>query len=213
MHNAAAVTVSLETHSQTRRVTRIFVYAYHPEYLYRNPSTEVDKDYDLALVLTAVLGNVKEFRYGHFERRAERLAKLGIRGRLLGDNALHDAIQLMLAERRSSMSSSFDTLPQSILRWGVENMKLSGIDEVMKQCMTLVAYIHKRMVTKGSYAKAEKERAMGLLVPSGLEKLWETKRQMKQARGSEMQKQQMESGTTKPSTVRVRCRKCKSAAS
>ena len=78
----AAVTVPLETHSQTRRVTRIIVYAYHPKYLYRNPSTEVGTDYDLALGLTTVLGNVKEFRYGHFERRAEWLAKSGIRGRL-----------------------------------------------------------------------------------------------------------------------------------
>ena len=33
----------------------------------------------LALGLTAVLGNVKEFKYDHFERRAQSLAKLGIR--------------------------------------------------------------------------------------------------------------------------------------
>ncbi len=184
LDNGAAVTVSLETHSQTRRVTRIIVYAYHPEYLYRNPSTEVGKDYDLALGLTAVLGNVKGFRYGHFERRAEWLAKLGIRGRLPGDNALHDAIQILLGERRSSMTSSFDTLPQSILRWVVDDMKISDIDEVIKlvpEGMALVPYIHKRMVTKGGYAKAEKQRAMGL---HGTEKA----RQAKRARPSKLQK-------------------------
>ena len=102
--NGAAIIVSLETHSQTRRVTRVIIYAYHPEYLYRNPSTEVGKDYDLALGLAAVLGDVKDFGHSHFERRAEQLAKAGIRGRLQGDNALHDVIQLLLAERRPSMT-------------------------------------------------------------------------------------------------------------
>ena len=146
-------------------------------------------------------------------------------------------------------------------------MELSDVDEVVKlvpEGMTLVACIHKRMVTKGGYAKAEKQRAMwphglekahqanranaekrpamglpmhphlennlekarqinpanaekrramGLPMPSHLETSREKAHQANRARPSKLQKQQMESGTTKPSTVRVRCRKCKSVAS
>ena len=165
------------------------------------------------------------------------------------------------------MTSSFDTLPQSFLRWVVDDMELSGVDEVVKlvpEGMTLVACIHKRMVTKGGYAKAEKQRAMGLhglekarpvnranaekrrvvglpmhpqlennlekarqanpanaekrcamglRMPSHLENSREKARQANRARPSKLQKQQRESGTTKPSAVRVRCRKWKSVAS
>ena len=136
------------------------------------------------------------------------------------------------------MTSSFDKLPQSFLRWVVDDMELSGVDEVVKlvpEGMTLVACIHKRMVTKGGYAKAEKQRAMwphglekahqanranaekrpamGLPMPSHLENSREKAHQANRARPSKLQKQQRESGTTKPSAVRVRCRKWKSVAS
>ena len=107
--------------------------------------------------------------------------------------------------------------------------------KLVPEGMTLVAYIHKRMVTKGGYAKtekqramglhglekahqvnrasAEKRRAMGLPMPSHLENALEKPHQAKRVRPSKLQKQQMESGTTKPSAFRVRCRKCQSVAS
>ena len=62
-------------------------------------------------------------------------------------------------------------------------------------------------------ANAEKRPAMGPPMPSHPEDPREKARQANRARPSKLQKQQMESGTTKPSAVQVRCRKCKSVAS
>ena len=75
--------------------------------------------------------------------------------------------------------------------------------------MSFVQYVHHRMVSRGGYAKAEKERKLGLSIPSGLD----TIRDANRAKDSKLQALQEKSDQTKAASVRVHCAKCKSVMS
>lgn len=73
-------------------------------------------EYDFALGLAAKIGGIQGYSFGYFYKRARKLEKLGITGRLLGDNALHDVIQTLLIERLHGKATPFDSVPNSITR-------------------------------------------------------------------------------------------------
>jgi hypothetical protein len=170
---------------------------------------QVSMEYDLALGLAAKIESVSRFKFGYFSKRARKLEKLGITGRVLGDNALHDAIQTMLTERLNGEATPSEAIPSSITRWlsretGLEDP--TSLQSLVPNNFSFVQYAHHRMVMRGGYAKAEKERQMDLIIPSGLD----TIRDANRVKNSKIQVLQEKSDQTKPSAVRVRCAKRKS---
>jgi hypothetical protein len=71
--NHIIIPVSLCLSSYSFNISRIVIYSYHPEYLYRNLSMDVSREYDAALGMAAALGNLTGFCYDYFQQRAARL--------------------------------------------------------------------------------------------------------------------------------------------
>lgn len=205
------VSIKASLHSKENVLHHITLYANHPEYLFRNPSVSVGMEYDAVLGLAASLGDIPQFKFGFFTVRARKLEKLGILGREVGDNALHDTIQLLKAERMSGVPIGLENVPSSVKRWltqetGVSEENLGGL---VSPGGSIVEYSHQKMVSRGGIVKAENERRRGLDIPSGLDQI----RQANRAKDSKLQRQQNSSSSHEPSVVRVRCAKCESPAS
>ncbi|KAF4549398.1 Hypothetical protein D9617_22g067460 [Elsinoe fawcettii] len=189
------------------RITRILVFAYHPEYLFRNPSMETSKTYDYALGLAASIAGIKQFRHGHFSRFAAHLEAKGIRGRQRGDNALHDAIQ-MIKHTDNLTAPGYGDLSSGMHNW--MRRKLDIADEkqmlaTMPPSTNAARFVHNAMVTAGGHAKAAKEKAAGRETPSGLDKIRDDNR----AKDSAVSRRQEGSEARGlPTVVRVRCAKC-----
>ncbi|TKX24610.1 hypothetical protein C1H76_3219 [Elsinoe australis] len=206
---ARSVQVSLQVASDpaSARVERLLVYGYHPEYLFRNPNLEVSKTYDYAVALAARVARI-DINYGYFERRAHRLAALGIKGRVSGDNALHDAIQLLMAEKISPPGSlRFESLSPAIINWLRKNLDVvtqAHLERLLPEGSTIVQFVHSAMVRAGGQAKAALEKLQGRSMPSGLDKIAAANR----AKDSAVSRKQEKSAEGRPVAVRVKCGKC-----
>lgn len=206
---ARSVQVSLQVTSDpaSARVERLLVYGYHPEYLFRNPNLEVSKAYDYAVALAARVARI-DINYGYFERRAHRLAALGVKGRVSGDNALHDAIQLLMAEKISPPGSlRFESLSPAIINWLRKNLDVvtqAHLERLLPEGSTIVQFVHSAMVRAGGQAKAALEKLQGRSMPSGLDKIAAANR----AKDSAVSRKQEKSAEGRPIAVRVKCGKC-----
>lgn len=202
------LTIKVTLDLRAKNVHHLNLYAFHPEYLYRNPSKDVSLEYDTVLGLAASLAGINNFNFGYFSRRSQTLQEVGIVGRQVGDNALHDVIQCLKRERESSTVISLEEIPISIKRWlhlemGVPENDLGNLVPATK---SLVEFCHQKMVSKGGITKIERERARGLIMPSGLDSIRDANR----AKDSSIQRQQQSSSGSLPAVVRVQCAKCKS---
>ena len=204
-----SVTIKSSLHIRNGKIHHIAFYATHPEYLFRNPSRQVSLEYDVCLGLVAALAKIDDFRYGYFLRRAEYLELKGVTGRELGDNALHDAIQLLAKERLGGRLLPLEEIPLSLRNWlSVEHGTTKAeLDTLLKDGHSVVEFCHQKLVSKGGTVKAQLEKGRGLTIPSGLDKI----RQANREKDSQVQRYQVKSSTV--TVVRVHCAKCKSVAS
>lgn len=202
------ITIRTSLHVNKGTIHHITFYTHHPEDLFQNPSRRVSLKYDICLGLVAALADLPGFQYGSFAMRAQYLQQKGITGRALGDNALHDAIQLLATERSEGKLLPLDEIPSSIKNWLVaQGTSIDELQALPDNQRSIVELCHQKMVSKGGVVKAKLEKSRGMEMPSGLDKIRDANRD----KDSQIQRYQATSSTV--TSVRVHCAKCKSSES
>lgn len=184
--------------SQSPRISRIHVFADHPEYHFRPRRHGTSRYMDTAINIACALAGLDGIDESYFERRAMASGSLERTSLELGDNALSDSILTVSRERADNTITPFSSIPRPMLYWlAAETGKTAEADirAMVPPHLTMAGLIHSMISRKG----AEKSRA------TGFKQLTDSHT----ARRDSSSYRDMYTMDGPQQTVRVHCNKCK----